>query len=416
MVRQENLLDAVLIVKDEMHHLPTSLTALEGLKPLLGSICVYDTGSTDGTPEYCEERGCLVERGYWDDDFARARNAAAEMSSAEWCLHIDADEEVVADPERLRTALHALDGVDIVYFVIRSWNEGRSLGDAQIGRLVRRSSTRFIGRVHEHAAAATSDLQVSSAIMPSDIMFVTHQGYSGEGTLRRKAQRNVAISESEVADCRREGAPESELQLSLIHRVRANAILERWEAVDRDLLEVRSLKERLNTRKYAGELLVERALGDGDLERAAGLLAEMASEGSDPQWMRWRLACLCHARGEVARAWQLMSGVDSVVTGMGESVSPVVILMDRARMALDAEHIDDAVAAALLLAGRHGRVDVVPFLIQACSQRPPEVLADLLGQLGSRHAPAVESALRSQGEWAARVADIYAGVALAPPG
>lgn len=93
------LVDVVMIVKDEERDLPTALGSMTQLRPILGRVCIYDTGSSDRTVAIAQSWGAHVKRGYWDDDFARARNESISMSSAPWCLCIDADELVVVDVE-----------------------------------------------------------------------------------------------------------------------------------------------------------------------------------------------------------------------------------------------------------------------------------------------------------------------------
>ena len=66
------LVSACLIVKDEEHNLPSCLGALNGIAD---EVVIYDTGSSDGTIALAEDSGATVVRGYWDDDFGRARAA-----------------------------------------------------------------------------------------------------------------------------------------------------------------------------------------------------------------------------------------------------------------------------------------------------------------------------------------------------
>ena len=103
------LVDACLIVKDEEAHLPRCLAALEKLRPLLGRICVYDTGSRDATVELARAAGCVVTQGYWDDDFARAKplvDAHREGKETLEALYRDWE----AAQERLAAASASLDG------------------------------------------------------------------------------------------------------------------------------------------------------------------------------------------------------------------------------------------------------------------------------------------------------------------
>lgn len=392
------LLDAALIVKDEEHHLPATLEALTRLRPLLGEVCVYDTGSTDRSIEICEEAGCRVERGYWDGDFARARNAASAMTTATWVLHVDADERVVADREALRgmldRATHA--ELDVLYFPIRSWDRGRLLGDAAIGRLIRAGTMTFVGRVHEHAVSIDGGAPTGAGV-PPDLFLVQHVGYSGEGTLRRKSERNAAISDAEVAACRRSGALESELQLALIHRARSLYNLGENERARADLREVRSLPTDLGTRRYAGELLVEHSLADGDWRSAAALLGQLGDEGVDRSWLRWKTANLLAGTGDATGAWRVIKEVDNVLCSLGETAAPSEILTDRLRMALEAEKREDAVATALLLVTRHGRLEYVPMLLAAWAEWPARVPAELLHEQSGTFTGSIRDAIEAQG-------------------
>ena len=82
-------------------------------------VCIYDTGSSDRTIEIAEKWGARVERGYWDDDFSRARNEAVRMCAAKWVLSLDADERVHGNRfllgRLLREGLAGFDGGADVY-------------------------------------------------------------------------------------------------------------------------------------------------------------------------------------------------------------------------------------------------------------------------------------------------------------
>ena len=75
------VLSVCLIVKDEEQLLPS---CLESIADLADEIVVYDTGSTDRTIELARAAGARVIEGYWDESFARARNAA--LAAGAWRL------------------------------------------------------------------------------------------------------------------------------------------------------------------------------------------------------------------------------------------------------------------------------------------------------------------------------------------
>ena len=62
----------VMIVKDEEAVLAKSLESTTWAD----QVVVYDTGSTDATREIAARYSDTVVEGYWDDDFAGARNRA----------------------------------------------------------------------------------------------------------------------------------------------------------------------------------------------------------------------------------------------------------------------------------------------------------------------------------------------------
>lgn len=86
-----------MIVKDELHNLPR---LFESIKGCCDEIRVLDTGSTDGTKEWLEEK---VKTGFegtpvylhhflWCDDFAAARNAAMAPMTTDYILWLDGDD------------------------------------------------------------------------------------------------------------------------------------------------------------------------------------------------------------------------------------------------------------------------------------------------------------------------------------
>src|SRR3954454_13709169 len=96
------LVAACLIVRDEADRLSACLSALRGLAD---EIVVHDTGSTDDTVATARRLGATVIEGEWRDDFAAARNVALDHCSADWIVHVDADEVIGGDLAGLRRLL-----------------------------------------------------------------------------------------------------------------------------------------------------------------------------------------------------------------------------------------------------------------------------------------------------------------------
>jgi len=78
-----------LIVRDEEADLPR---CLHSIKPVADEIVVVDTGSRDKTRDIARAFGARVFDFEWCDDFAAAKNFAAQQARAPWIFSIDADE------------------------------------------------------------------------------------------------------------------------------------------------------------------------------------------------------------------------------------------------------------------------------------------------------------------------------------
>lgn len=87
-------ISATIICKNEQDHILDCLRSLDGIDEII----VCDTGSADNTLALVnslnDER---IRLAYfpWEDHFANARNAALAHATGDWCIFIDADEELV---------------------------------------------------------------------------------------------------------------------------------------------------------------------------------------------------------------------------------------------------------------------------------------------------------------------------------
>src|SRR4051812_16190864 len=141
------LLSACLIVKDEQDLLPDCLASLTGA---VDEVVVYDTGSSDRTIEIAEAAGAVVLRGYWDDDFSRARNAALDACSGQWILHVDADERLVGDAAALRRRLADAQEEQLNVRIDNTAPDDSGIGFSHLAaRLFLRTRGRWLGRLHE---------------------------------------------------------------------------------------------------------------------------------------------------------------------------------------------------------------------------------------------------------------------------
>ncbi|RKY50912.1 MAG: glycosyltransferase family 2 protein [Candidatus Neomarinimicrobiota bacterium] len=82
-------LSAALIVKNEEKNIRRCLESIRWIR----DIVVYDSGSTDKTPDICRAYGCRLFEGEWLG-FGPAKQFAVSQTLHDWVLVIDADEEV----------------------------------------------------------------------------------------------------------------------------------------------------------------------------------------------------------------------------------------------------------------------------------------------------------------------------------
>ena len=137
----------VMIVRDEAPRLERCLASAA---QYVDRMIVLDTGSTDGSQELARSLGAEVHHFDWVDDFSAARNAALDLSDADWNLVLDADEwideggealaEVVHGDRKFLGAVRILNVMDLDGSVEQSstWNP----------RLLP-AGVRFSGRIHE---------------------------------------------------------------------------------------------------------------------------------------------------------------------------------------------------------------------------------------------------------------------------
>lgn len=153
----------VMIVKNEEACLATALRSVVGADELV----VVDTGSTDRTKEIVASFGAKLSDFPWCDDFAAARNFANSKATGDFCLIVDADEELEPGGiEKVRAAIERAGdfktiGVKVV---------AKSNGETHVfPRLFKRCPEVFWkGAIHNHLSVAESN--------PSDVRIF--YGYS----------------------------------------------------------------------------------------------------------------------------------------------------------------------------------------------------------------------------------------------
>jgi hypothetical protein len=392
------LLAAALIVKDEAANLPDCLASLRSLGPLLDGIAVYDTGSTDGSPDLARRLGARVEQGYWDDDFARARNAAVALTKARWVLCLDADERVVADVARLREVLSAglRRGSEVDALIVPLVNvapDGRDLYAAPLGRIFRPDRARFAGRVHERVRPLEGEHgKVRFATCPSDVLHLRHLGYSDPVVVRAKAERNLAIATADV-EALTGGGDAPALARALYQRGRTLISAGRAADARADLERLAGLGVTVSERLWGLDVLAQLLLATGDAARVPALVAEMRSAGAEGRYCDWMDAQLLLARGRFAEALPLLRNVDELVDTVGRrhDITPVVGAQMIAAGRVGA--VDESLACCVRLMTGLGRPKGLgPLLLTLWGARPADSLVRLLADSASGPEAVAEAA------------------------
>jgi tetratricopeptide (TPR) repeat protein len=196
-------LSVCMIVRDEAADLPRCLASLAGVGD---ELVVVDTGSRDATPELAVAAGARLIRSAWQRDFAAARNVSVEAATGDWCVVIDADEEL---PPPVRAVLRAtieradaagLMGLSVLQRNLSAPGALTAWEDLPLVRVFRRApAVRYEGRIHEQVTP--SIMRAGGRIGASDL-YLLHHGYArstAQGGLAR-AHRNLALIEDALRD------------------------------------------------------------------------------------------------------------------------------------------------------------------------------------------------------------------------
>jgi hypothetical protein len=186
---------AALIVKDEQDVLAE---CLEAVRAEVDEVVVYDTGSTDASVTVAESAGARVIQGYWDDDFAAARNRLLEHCTTTWVLSIDADEVLQSEPGALRRRLEN-ETADLLLVPIFStaWSAADDGEEHRPVRVFRRRRGQWSGSLHETVVSRSSHpLVLAHAPAP---MRLLHSGYQADRMAAKdKRSRNLSIARAQV--------------------------------------------------------------------------------------------------------------------------------------------------------------------------------------------------------------------------
>ncbi len=305
------LISACLITKDEEKNLPECLESLAGIAD---EVVIYDTGSSDRTIEIARSYGATVVKGYWDDDFSRARNAARQVCQGQWILWVDADERVVAgSPETIRQSLAEMPS-NIEGCLIHIDNlEGTGVTSAfthPACRVFRRLRCHWHGRLHEQISLVDQSAKRAPFLVPFTRLRLLHVGYLDEAIRNRaKPERNVRVAAEEIGetvDISDDSRDESYLKISL---ARSKSMVGEAEEAVKIALDAVEIATDPTTRRLGIRTAIEALKVLGRLDEALEQIDELRRCSSNPVTANALEALIRLQMGEPEAALSLLENI-----------------------------------------------------------------------------------------------------------
>lgn len=180
----------VMIARDEARCIAGSLRSL---RPWVDQLIVLDTGSHDGTPDIAQAEGAEVHAFTWVDDFSAARNAALDLSDADWNLVVDADEVLSLGGEALAALRHEaptyVGRIEVCsHYLEQGAGAAQHSASSRLARVLPRG-VRYTGRIHEQPQSDLPRRDLSIAL--------SHDGYL-PAQMATKGERNRRLLEQAV--------------------------------------------------------------------------------------------------------------------------------------------------------------------------------------------------------------------------
>lgn len=369
------LVEACLIVKDEEPNLPRCLEALSRLGSLLTAVRVYDTGSSDRTVAIARAAGCDVQLGYWDDNFARARNESLAMASSIWALIVDADEEIDADVDRIRAALarEDLDVLEGAYLHLDDRGVARST--TTYVKFLRRDRVQFVNPVHE-VPVRVDGAPTRKTLLDTDTLQVRHWGYTTAEVRQAKAARNEVAAAADVARRRAQG-DHLELAVALYNHGRTLSLLRRYEEAAAALAKTLQLAAgESQLWRDAARQLMGAHLATGAVTPAMSVVSRAVDEGH-AMLAKALLADVLLAEDRAGDAYAVLSQIDYGAAS-ASGLRPTDIATSRLTAAAGCGRADEELASLLIEVATRGRLELIPQLLSAWGDQPPEALAALM--------------------------------------
>lgn len=177
--------------------------AVTRLHEAVDKVVVVDTGSTDETPRLAQDAGAEVIVASWQDDFAAARNVAADALDGDWVLWVDADEMLDPDdvevPRIIAGLYQGADKPALCRIVQVNHINGRVDPNYDTTRFFPTMGFEWRGRIHEQVVPINEG--TLEVYRPAVRIRVHHDGY--EPTIMQakgKLARNIALLRRSLAE------------------------------------------------------------------------------------------------------------------------------------------------------------------------------------------------------------------------
>lgn len=422
------LVTACLIVKNERENLPRCLDSLEGF---CDEIVVYDTGSSDRTPDMARSRGATVVEGYWDGDFSRARNAALAHCRGQWILWIDADEELACDNRaRARRTLAEMpasaEALIVLIDNVRGTRASTSLAHPAC-RLFRRAYGHWTGRIHEQVRARQGSPELRT-LLAQDVR-ITHWGYLRTTVERRaKGDRNVRSAFADLA-----GVASLPWGARLVSLARSYSLRgQPEEAIDLCQAALAAADEP-HVRRLAARTLVDSLLALGDPEAALEGVAALRRAQSGGRGGGASSVAMAVTEGRaylaLGRPADALAAFEQVAPGLDEDgfeVGAHDLAADKARALGQLTRFAEAADALVACIRETGGMDAPVGMLLECLEKsgrsahelaaavPPERQVAFLGQLVNTEPGLADRALEAWHEVAPSLAVLATAATVAP--
>lgn len=343
-------LDVVMIVKNEEDRLGNALESCAALRPLLGEVCVYDTGSTDSTRDIARSHGARVVEGYWDDNYSRARNAAAAMSEAPWLLVLDADEVIEADAEAMAREIAAAEEAGEIALYVQVQPDEAAVGAGKqwmSPRIYRPDLAHYARPVHAELRRRDGEPLSKGEEWHLSLTAIRIDNYGvDQARLRISNARSLHL----VEEALRVARTDSERVAALVDRARARRGAGDLDGARADLERATSLEAATSYGQWARQMLTDLLLEMGSPADAREAWSYLKGEYPYDPFTRWLEGRLLAAEGSYREAFRRLHGLVEVHDAVGFPVPPRAVAREAFRAASASQEAKAVAAAARALA------------------------------------------------------------------